>query len=27
MLELSGPIYDGLYEYERRATMLGRSPG
>ena len=26
MLELSGPIYDGLYEYERRATMLGRSP-
>lgn len=27
MLELSGPIYDGLYEYERRATMLGRAPG
>jgi hypothetical protein len=27
MLELSGPIYDGLYEYGRRATMLGRSPG
>ena len=27
MLELSGPIYDGLYEYERRATMLGGSPG
>jgi hypothetical protein len=27
MLELSGPIYDGLYEYERRATMLGRTPG
>ena len=27
MLELSGPIYDGLYEYERRATMLGRNPG
>ena len=27
LLELSGPIYDGLYEYERRATMLGRSPG
>jgi len=27
MLELSGPIYDGLYEYRRRATMLGRDPG
>jgi hypothetical protein len=27
MLELSGPIYDGHYEYERRATMLGRAPG
>ena len=27
MLELSGPIYDGLYAYERRATMLGRTPG
>jgi hypothetical protein len=27
MLELSGPIYDGLYEYCRRATMLGRNPG
>jgi hypothetical protein len=27
MLELSGPIYDGLYEYERRATMLGDTPG
>jgi hypothetical protein len=27
MLELSGPIYDGLYEYRRRATMLGREPG
>ena len=26
MLELSGPIYDGLYEYERRATMLGGTP-
>jgi hypothetical protein len=26
MLELSGPIYDGLYESERRATMLGRTP-
>jgi hypothetical protein len=27
MLELSGPIYDGLYEYRRRATTLGREPG
>ena len=27
MLELSGPIYDGLYEFRRRATMLGRDPG
>jgi hypothetical protein len=27
MLELSGPIYDGLYEYERRATMLGGTRG
>lgn len=27
MLELSGPIYDGLYEYRSRATMLGREPG
>jgi hypothetical protein len=27
MLELSGPIYDGLYEYRRRATSLGREPG
>lgn len=27
MLELSGPIYDGLYEYRRRATLLGRAPG
>jgi hypothetical protein len=26
MLKLSGPIYDGLYEYRRRATMLGREP-
>jgi len=26
MLELSGPIYDGLYEYRRRSTMLGRGP-
>jgi hypothetical protein len=27
MLQLTGPIYDGLYEYRRRATMLGREPG
>jgi hypothetical protein len=27
MLRLSRPIYDGLYEYRRRATVLGREPG
>jgi hypothetical protein len=27
MLALSGPLYDGLYEYRRRARMLGREPG
>ncbi len=26
MLELTGRLYDGLYEYRRRATMLGRDP-
>jgi hypothetical protein len=26
MLALSSPIYDGLYVYRRRATMLGREP-
>jgi hypothetical protein len=26
ILELTGPLYDGLYEYRRRATMLGREP-
>jgi hypothetical protein len=26
MLELTGPLYDGLYEYRRRATMLGHEP-
>jgi hypothetical protein len=26
MLELTGALYDGLYEYRRRATMLGRDP-
>jgi hypothetical protein len=26
MLDLTGPLYDGLYEYRRRARMLGREP-
>jgi hypothetical protein len=26
VLELSGPLYDGLYEYLKRASMLGREP-
>jgi hypothetical protein len=26
MLALTGRLYDGLYEYRRRATMLGREP-
>lgn len=26
VLELSGALYDGLYEYCRRAEMLGRDP-
>jgi hypothetical protein len=26
MLGLSGALYDGLYEHERRATMLGGEP-
>jgi hypothetical protein len=26
MLELTGPLYDGLYEYRSRATQLGREP-
>jgi hypothetical protein len=26
MLELTDALYDGLYEYRRRATMLGRDP-
>jgi hypothetical protein len=26
VLELSGPLYDGLYEYLKRATLLGREP-
>jgi len=24
VLELSGPLFDGLYEYYRRAMLLGR---
>jgi hypothetical protein len=26
ILEVSGPIFDGLYEYQRRALLLGREP-
>jgi hypothetical protein len=26
VLALSGPLYDGLYEYLKRANMLGREP-
>jgi hypothetical protein len=26
VLELTGPLFDGLYEYCRRATLLGREP-
>ena len=26
ILELTGPLFDGLYEYHRRATLLGREP-
>jgi hypothetical protein len=26
VLALSGPLYDGLYEYLKRAAMLGREP-
>ena len=26
VLRLTGPIFDGLYEYHRRATLLGREP-
>jgi hypothetical protein len=26
VIELTGALYDGLYEYRRRATMLGREP-
>jgi hypothetical protein len=26
LLELTGPLFDGLYEYRRRAALLGREP-
>lgn len=26
ILELTGPLFDGLYEFHRRATLLGREP-
>jgi hypothetical protein len=26
VLTLSGPIFDGMYEYYRRAALLGRPP-
>jgi hypothetical protein len=26
MLAVSGPLFDGLYEYRRRALLLGREP-
>jgi hypothetical protein len=26
VLELTGPLFDGLYEYRKRATLLGREP-
>jgi len=26
VLALSGPLFDGLYEYRRRALLLGREP-
>ena len=26
VLELSGPLYGGLYEYLKRAALLGREP-
>ena len=27
VLALSGPIFDGLYQYQRRAVLLNRTPG
>lgn len=26
VLALTGPLFDGLYEYRRRALLLGREP-
>jgi hypothetical protein len=26
VLAVTGPVFDGLYEYRRRATLLGREP-
>ena len=26
MLELTAPLFDGLYEYKKRAMLLGREP-
>jgi hypothetical protein len=26
MLAVTGPLFDGLYEYRRRALLLGREP-
>jgi hypothetical protein len=26
ILDLTGPLFDGLYEYHRRATLIGRDP-
>jgi hypothetical protein len=26
VLDVSGPLYDGLYEYFKRATLMGRDP-
>jgi hypothetical protein len=26
ILDITGPVFDGLYEYHRRATLLGRDP-
>ena len=27
ILAVTGPVFDGLYEYRRRALLLGREPG
>jgi len=27
ILSITGPLFDGLYEYRRRALLLGREPG